>query len=104
MKNKNTAALLALFTGFIGGHRFYLGQNGLGVVYLFACWTFIPMGLGILDALVIALTSEDRFNEKYNSVSNESIQEEIPIAPQAQISRNKNEITPLYHSLLSGTY
>ena len=100
MKNKNTAALLALFTGFIGGHRFYLGQNGLGVVYLFACWTFIPMGLGILDALVIALTSEDRFNEKYNSVSNESIQEEIPTAPQAQITRNKNEITPLYHSLL----
>ena len=33
-KNKTTAGLLALFFGGIGVHKFYLGQGGLGVVYL----------------------------------------------------------------------
>ncbi|HEX2573335.1 MAG TPA: TM2 domain-containing protein, partial [Polyangia bacterium] len=42
MKDKNTAAILAFTLGGIGVHRFYLGQTGMGIVYLLFCWTFIP--------------------------------------------------------------
>ena len=61
MKNKNTATLLAIFTGIIGGHRFYLGQFGLGMLYLVSSWTFVPLFLGILDALVFLFQSDERF-------------------------------------------
>ena len=33
-KNRIAAALFALFLGGIGVHKFYLGQIGLGIVYL----------------------------------------------------------------------
>ena len=41
---KETAAgiLLCLFLGGLGAHRFYMGEKGLGVLYLVFCWTLIP--------------------------------------------------------------
>ena len=33
-KNSTTAVVLALFLGGLGAHRFYMGQVGLGVLYL----------------------------------------------------------------------
>ncbi|RKO71209.1 TM2 domain-containing protein [Sphingobacterium puteale] len=42
MKDKTTAALMAFFLGGFGAHRFYLGQIGLGFLYLLFCWTLIP--------------------------------------------------------------
>ena len=64
MKNKKTTLLLALFTGFIGGHRFYLGQWGLGIIYLVTLGAFLP--IAILDFLIILLSSEESFDNKYN--------------------------------------
>ncbi len=48
MKSKSTAALLAFFLGGLGIHRFYLGQNGVGILYLLFCWTFIPAFIAFL--------------------------------------------------------
>jgi SpoVK/Ycf46/Vps4 family AAA+-type ATPase/TM2 domain-containing membrane protein YozV len=104
MKNKNTATLLAIFTGIIGGHRFYLGQFGLGMLYLVSSWTFVPLLLGFLDALVFLFRSEDRFNAKYNnnaapkntSVSN-AIQAEVHV-PSAK--RGKGKLSPAFIGLL----
>ena len=42
MKSKTTAAILAFLLGGVGAHRFYLGQSGLGIIYLLFFWTFIP--------------------------------------------------------------
>jgi TM2 domain-containing membrane protein YozV len=64
MKNRKTTLLLALFTGFIGGHRFYLGQWGLGIIYLVTLGAFIPVA--ILDFLIILLSSQESFDNKYN--------------------------------------
>lgn len=41
-KNKLVASLFAVILGGIGIHKFYLGQIGLGVLYLLFCWTGIP--------------------------------------------------------------
>jgi TM2 domain-containing membrane protein YozV len=64
MRDKTVTALLAFFTGFLGGHRFYLGQIGFGIIYLL---TFGGFGLvALLDFIVFLTMSEKHFNEKYN--------------------------------------
>jgi TM2 domain-containing membrane protein YozV len=67
MKSKLSAALLALFLGGIGIHRFYLGQSGKGILYLIFCWTFIPSILAFFDFLAFIMMSESTFNLKYNN-------------------------------------
>ena len=66
MKNKVTAAVLAFFFGWIGGHRFYLGQGGMGLMYLLFSWTSIPFWISMLDALIFLTMSDETFNLKYN--------------------------------------
>ncbi|RKS14306.1 NINE protein [Flavobacterium sp. 120] len=66
MKNKSTAAILAFFLGGIGVHRFYLGQGGLGILYLIFCWTFIPAIIAFVDFIIFLTMDEDKFNAKYN--------------------------------------
>lgn len=67
MKDKNTAGLLALFFGGVGVHRFYLGQRGLGILYILFCWTLVPFLIGFVDALIFFLQSPKAFNVKYNA-------------------------------------
>lgn len=66
MKNKNAAALLALFGGFFGLHRFYLGQVGLGILYAILMFTGISVILGILDSILFFTMNPDVFDAKYN--------------------------------------
>src|SRR5438067_12678342 len=66
MRNKSTAALLALFLGGFGGHRFYLGQTFIGLLYLVFFWTFIPAIVAFLEFIGILVMSEESFNAKYN--------------------------------------
>lgn len=70
MKNKMTAGLLALFVGGFGVHKFYLGQTGIGVVYLLFCWTGIPGIIAFIEAIIILTMSDDDFNAKYNGNAN----------------------------------
>lgn len=65
-KSKNIAGLLAIFFGYLGLHKFYLGKATLGLVYLFFSWTFIPMILGILEGLIYLLMSDQEFQKKYS--------------------------------------
>jgi TM2 domain-containing membrane protein YozV len=66
MKDKSTAAILALFMGGIGVHKFYLGRIGAGIVYLIFSFTFVPVLLGLIDFFVLALMDPDEFNRRYN--------------------------------------
>jgi len=66
MKSKSTAALLAFFLGGIGIHRFYLGQTGMGFLYLIFCWTFIPAFVALIDFFLLLFMSTQRFDMKYN--------------------------------------
>lgn len=51
LKNKWVALLLCLFLGFLGGHKFYEGKIGMGVLYLFTCGLF-TIG-AIIDFIVL---------------------------------------------------
>lgn len=74
MKKKNIAGILAFLGGFLGLHRFYLGQIGLGIAYLFlvpsvaatsgflAFLMFIPF----IDAIRFFTMDQRAFDEKYN--------------------------------------
>lgn len=66
MKNKTTAALLAIFLGGVGVHKFYLGRAGSGVAYLLFCWTLIPLILGLIQGINLLSMSEEQFNRQYN--------------------------------------
>jgi TM2 domain-containing membrane protein YozV len=67
MKSKSTTAILAFFLGGIGVHRFYLGQTGLGFLYLIFFWTFIPAIIAFIDFIIFLTMSDEKFNEKYNA-------------------------------------
>ena len=66
MKDKNVAGILALFLGGFGVHRFYLGQNGLGVFYLLFFWFPIIWFVGLIDAIVFFSMDKENFDRKYN--------------------------------------
>ncbi len=65
-RNKVVAALLALFLGGFGLHRFYLGQ-WWGILYLLFIWTSIPSIISFIEAIVFLFTSEQSWNEKYGN-------------------------------------
>lgn len=67
MKDKSIAAILALFLGGFGIHRFYLNQPVLGILYLIFCWTFIPAFIGLIDFICFLAMSKNSFDLKYNS-------------------------------------
>jgi TM2 domain-containing membrane protein YozV len=66
-KDKVIAALLAWFTGVFGGHHFYLGNTGKGLLYLFFCWFPLTWIGAIVDAISLLTMNQDTFDRKYNT-------------------------------------
>ena len=64
-KNKLVAALLAIFLGGLGIHKFYLGKIGWGIVYLLFCWTSIPSIIGFIEGIIYLVMSDSEFAKKY---------------------------------------
>lgn len=81
MRSKTTAAILALFLGGFGVHRFYLGQPILCIVYLLLSWTFIPVFVGLIDFIVLLSYSDQKFNSKYNKTKQETRHSEASSNP-----------------------
>jgi TM2 domain-containing membrane protein YozV len=71
-KNKVTAAMLAFFTGFVGGHKLYLGKTGgfIGFMILFivSMSIGIPISLiaGVVQGIKLLNMSEQDFDRNYN--------------------------------------
>jgi TM2 domain-containing membrane protein YozV len=57
---------LALFFGWLGVHRFYLGQTGKGIAHVLFSWTFVPAVIGFIDFVAFISQSDDQFDRKYN--------------------------------------
>lgn len=60
---RKVAIFLAVFLGWAGVHRFYLGQLGWGLMYLVLFYLFAPLAvlLGWIDAIRYLLMSDDEF-------------------------------------------
>ena len=63
--DRMTAALLAIFLGGLGGHKFYLGRIGQGILYLLFCWTFIPAIISFIEGIIFLTMSDADFAAKY---------------------------------------
>ncbi len=95
MKSKSTTAILALLTILLGGigiHRFYLGQTGLGFVYLLFFWTGVPFVISIIDFITFLTMSEAGFNLKYNQKPVMQVQQVVNSNPVSAT----NEIEKLH--------
>ena len=66
-KTKNWTLFWTFFVGAFGGHKFYLGQTGLGILYLLFCWTLIPAFIAFIELILFLFMSQELFDEKYNS-------------------------------------
>ncbi|TAM82126.1 MAG: TM2 domain-containing protein [Candidimonas sp.] len=60
---RRMAIVLAIFLGWLGGHRFYLGQVGTGILYLVILYVFAPLVvvLSLIDAVRYLFMSDDDF-------------------------------------------
>lgn len=89
-KNKILAGFLALFFGWFGAHRFYLGQTDRGWLFTFLTgmalfggripvvgrvlallWIPIVAVIAIVDAITFFAMDHKRFDEKYNGIPND---------------------------------
>jgi len=90
MKKRKTATILALLTGFLGIHRFYLGQPGLGVVYILLTVFsvgILPFVLGLVDAAMFATMKDEIFDLKYNRQ---------PYQRRSRSTKKKNSISAIF--------
>lgn len=62
-KNMLVAFVLAIFLGWMGIHKFYLGETKSGILYLIFFWTGIPYILAIVDAIKYLLKSTPYFRK-----------------------------------------
>jgi UPF0716 family protein affecting phage T7 exclusion len=78
-KNKTVATLLAALLGGLGAHRFYLyGKKDIGAwIYLF----LFPLSVfaGFLAALIIGLTPDAKWDERFNRDSGQSSHSGWPV-------------------------
>jgi TM2 domain-containing membrane protein YozV len=56
--------LLGIVLGGIGGHKFYMGSWGWGIIYLLFCWTWIPTIVGVVEWIRYILMTDDEFAMK----------------------------------------
>lgn len=94
MKDKNVAGILALFFGWLGIHRFYLGQVGLGILFVFL--TVISVGtlavfFSVIDAIVFFSQEKDAFDLKYNKSYYKAVRRERPDFNRPGRKRNWEE-------------
>ena len=99
MKSKTTAILLAFFLGGLGIHRFYLGQNGRGLLYLLFSWTGIPLVISIIDAFMLLIMSEESFTKKYNRFVYEAMMNNKAARNKAQSKPSTAEELERLHDL-----
>jgi len=64
--SRTTAAILALFLGGLGAHKFYLGNIVLGIIYLVFCWTFIPSIIALIEGFIYLTMTDEKFAAKYD--------------------------------------
>lgn len=66
IKSKTTAGILAMLLGYIGIHKFYMGNTASGVLYIIFSWTLIPGIIAFIEGIIyLTCESDEAFTEKY---------------------------------------
>ncbi|MBR1862553.1 MAG: FTR1 family protein [Ruminococcus sp.] len=63
-KNKNEAGILAIIFGGLGGHKFYLGKYGQGLICVAFCWSGIPELLGVIQGIHYLTETKEQFENE----------------------------------------
>lgn len=70
-KNKIAAGLLAIFLGFFGIHKFYLGYNNQGIIMLLITILTCGIGgffmgiIGIIEGIIYLTKTDEEFDREY---------------------------------------
>ncbi|WP_336136216.1 TM2 domain-containing protein [Natronomonas amylolytica] len=64
-KDRATAGILAILLGWIGAHKFYLGETGMGILYLCFFWTGIPAIVGLIEGILYLTKTDEEFQRQY---------------------------------------
>lgn len=65
-RNRTTAFWLALLTGFVGGHKFYLGKPIQGILAIFLSLSGLSIIWSIIDVIRLIFMSDEKFLINYN--------------------------------------
>ncbi|MHA1796139.1 MAG: NINE protein [Promethearchaeota archaeon] len=60
-KDRIVAALLAIFLGGFGVHKFYLGNITMGIIYLILSFTGIPEIIGFIEGIIYLTKNDEEF-------------------------------------------
>lgn len=71
MRNRTVALLICFFCGGFGIHKFYLGRNVQGILYLLFSWTLIPSIIAFFEFLGLCFMSDREFDASFNYSSPE---------------------------------
>jgi TM2 domain-containing membrane protein YozV len=85
-KDELVGVLLALFLGGLGIHRFYMGQTGLGILYLIFFWTGVPAFVGFVECFLMP----GRIRE-YNALQAQRIASQIMTSRPQGVSAAETE-------------
>jgi len=61
------AGVLGILLGDFGAHKFYLGQIGIGILYLLFFWTLIPGIVGLVEGIIYLTLSDYEFERRYGN-------------------------------------
>ncbi len=64
-KDRIAAAIFGIVLGSFGAHKFYLGNIGMGILYLVFCFTTIPAIIGFIEGIIYLTETDEEFHEKH---------------------------------------
>jgi len=64
-EKKMVAALLGIFLGAFGAHRFYLGDTVGGIIRFFLSMTCVGSVIGLIEGVIYLTKSDEAFVQEY---------------------------------------
>jgi TM2 domain-containing membrane protein YozV len=99
MKERTLAILLCFFLGGMGIHKFYLGKNVAGTLYLIFCWTLIPSIIAFFDFFGLCFMSDREFNARFNSTADPNRLDRGTADPISPPAKSTKEATSTLYEL-----
>lgn len=99
MRNRTAALLICLFGGAIGLHKFYVGRNVEGIIYLIFSWILIPSLIAFFEFLGLCFMSDREFDARFNYYTGQDTIDRSSSYPVVPPSRSTKEATSTLYEL-----